>query len=65
MGSNEINMNLPEKKSIEEIAKTNAKDPQPITINYVTMVPLRFVAETLGAKVNWVSEQLSIEIKMP
>lgn len=65
MGSNEINMNLPEKKSIKEIAKTNAKDPQPITINYVTMVPLRFVAETLGAKVNWVSEQLSIEIKMP
>ncbi|GIQ69474.1 hypothetical protein XYCOK13_22980 [Xylanibacillus composti] len=36
---------------------------QPITKDYMTMVPLRFVAETLGAKVQWLPEEHAILIE--
>lgn len=29
------------------------------------MVPLRFIAEALGAKVNWAKEQHTVRIELP
>lgn len=64
-GDTVLEMWIPQKQSFEMIAKTNQTDPQPITVSFTTMVPLRFVAEVLGAKVKWVQEHHSIEIEMP
>lgn len=64
-GDTVLEMWIPKKQSFEMIAKANQTDPQPITVNFTTMVPLRFVAEVLGAKVKWSQEHHSIEIEMP
>ena len=37
-------------------------DLSPVTINYVTMVPLRFLAETLGFRVEWREAEHTIAI---
>ncbi|WP_454191204.1 stalk domain-containing protein [Paenibacillus sp. Marseille-Q7038] len=38
---------------------------KPISVNYVTMVPLRFLSETLGAEVKWQSDKNTIYINVP
>lgn len=38
---------------------------KPFNENYTTMVPLRFIAEALGAKVNWAKEQHTVRIELP
>lgn len=45
--------------------KQIADQLKPFNENYTTMVPLRFVAEALGAKVNWVKEQHAVRIELP
>lgn len=45
--------------------KKIAASLQPFNENYTTMVPLRFIAEALGAKVTWVEEQHAIRIELP
>ncbi|WP_458127336.1 stalk domain-containing protein [Paenibacillus sp. Z3-2] len=38
---------------------------RPKIINYVTMVPIRFISETLGAEVKWISDNNTIHISIP
>lgn len=45
--------------------KTLTGELKPISVNYVTMVPLRFLSETLGAEVKWQSDKNTIYINLP
>ncbi|GAA0135409.1 hypothetical protein YSY43_22490 [Paenibacillus sp. YSY-4.3] len=45
--------------------KKVANNLKPFNENYTTMVPLRFIAEALGAKVNWSKEQHRVRIELP
>lgn len=45
--------------------KKVADNIRPFNENYTTMVPLRFIAEALGAKVNWAKEQHTVRIELP
>ncbi|WP_164515112.1 stalk domain-containing protein [Paenibacillus lentus] len=45
--------------------KKVADNLKPFNENYTTMVPLRFIAEALGAKVNWSNEQHRVRIELP
>lgn len=45
--------------------KESMNAPKAFTKNYTTMVPLRFIAETLGAKVKWDPVRNIVRIDMP
>lgn len=51
-GDTVVEMDLSEGKTTIN-GRPVAADLQPMTVNDVTMVPLRFIAEALGAKVTW------------
>lgn len=52
-------------KEMKLNGKPLAGELKPISLNYVTMVPLRFLSETLGAEVKWQSDKNTIYINLP
>ena len=50
------------KKDADINGKTVANDVAPKIVNDRTMLPIRFIAEALGAKVDWIEESQTVKI---
>ena len=51
-----------EEKAAKVFGKTKSNDVAPIIENSRTMLPARFVAENLGAKVEWIEKDQKVII---